>query len=51
MDNSRLPKIVLKWDVDLGLINSWSKHIECLFTKFYLSRKFINWQTVSINNV
>ncbi len=23
MDDSRLPKIVFKWDVDLGFINSW----------------------------
>ncbi len=23
MDDSRLPEIVLKWDVDLGFINSW----------------------------
>ncbi len=51
MDDSRLPKIVFKWDVDLGFINSCSKDIESLFTKLDLSEKFINRQTVSINNV
>ncbi len=51
MDDSRLPKIVFKWDVDLGFINSLSKSIESLFTKLDLSEKFINRQPVSINSV
>ncbi len=51
MDDSRLPKNVFKWDVDLGFINSWLKYIEGLFTKLDLSEKFINWQPVSINSV
>ncbi len=51
MDDSRLSKIVFKWDVDLGFINSWSKYIESLFTKLDLSEKFINQQPVSINSV
>ncbi len=51
IDDSRLPKLVCKWDVDLGFITSWSKHIESLFTKLDLSAKFINWQPVSINSV
>ncbi len=37
MDDSRLAKIVFKWDVDLGFINSLSKNIESLFTKLHLS--------------
>ncbi len=51
MDDSRLPQIVFKCDVDLGFINSWSKYIESLFTKIDLSEKFINRQPVSINSV
>ncbi len=51
MDDSRLPKIVFKWDIDLGFINSWSKNIESLFTKLDLSEKFRYRQPVSINSV
>ncbi len=51
MDDSRVPQIVFKWDVDLGFINSWPKNIEGLFAKLDLSEKFINWQPVSINSV
>ncbi len=51
MDDSRLPKIVFKWDIDIGFINSWSKNIESLFTKLDLSEKVINQQPVSINSV
>ncbi len=41
MDDSRLPKILFKYDVDLGFMNYLSKNIECLFTKLDLSEKFI----------
>ncbi len=51
MDDSRLPKIGFKLDVELGFINSSSKNMESLFTKLDLSEKFINQQPVSINNV
>ncbi len=42
MDDSRLQKIVFKWDVDLDFINSCSKSIESLFIKLDLSAKFLN---------
>ncbi len=41
MDDSRLQKIVFKWDIDLDFINSWSKNVESLLTKLDLSEKFI----------
>ncbi len=46
MDDSRLQKIVFKWDIDLDFINSWSKNVESLLTKLDLSEKFIYWQPV-----
>ncbi len=41
MDDSRLPIIVCKLDIDVGFINSLSKNIESVFTKLDLSEIFI----------
>ncbi len=49
--DSRLPKTVFNWDIDLGITNSLSKDIEGLFIKLDLSEKFINRQPFPINSV
>jgi hypothetical protein len=51
MKENRLPHIILKWDINIGYVNSWSNNVKELMYKLDMGHNYENKELVSVNNV
>ncbi len=50
MEDNRLPKIILNWDVNLKYVNTWSNNMKEVLHKLNMNDNFDNRKPVSINS-